>query len=408
MPYTKKLFYADAYATEFCATVLSCNAVNGRFAVELDQTLFYPEGGGQPADKGALGGACVLDVHEKDGTVLHMLTAPLEVGEAVVGNIDWQRRFDHMQQHTGEHMISGIIKGLYGGENVGFHLGDACVTVDYDVSLTAEEVARVEGYANDAVLANLAVSVQWPDADTLSAMSYRSKKALSGAVRIVSIAREVDSCACCGTHVATTAAVGAIKIISSQSYKGGTRLSLLCGKRAMADYMDKHEANAAICRLLSVKPAETVQGVQRVLCENAALCEKLFAAENRYFALAAARYAETMPTPIFEDALSPDSLRRFAMLCNQTSGKLAAVFSACQQAPANSSATQSETLAAETVFQYAICQENGQLRAFGKAMNAALNGRGGGSDALVQGSVTASRAAIEAFFAQMASSTSSL
>ncbi len=381
MPNTRKLYYDDVFCTQFCATVLRCTPKDGNFAVTLDATAFYPEGGGQPADHGALGGARVLDVHEKDGEIVHTATAPLRVGELVQGDVDGPRRFDHMQQHTGEHILSGIVREQFGYENVGFHIGEREVTVDFSGPFTSAEVEELERAVNWVVWQNLPVRVSWPDAGKLAQLSYRSKKELSGPVRIVTI-EGTDVCACCGTHAPRTGQVGYVKIVSAQSYKGGTRLSLLCGKRAFADYCAKFEQNRAVSVLLSAKPDETAQAVGRLLHENEALHAEKAALENRLFALRAQALAGTRNVLVFEESLSPDSLRRLCMaLCAVCPG-VSAAFSGSDAAG----------------WRYAVGGA-GDVRALCKKMNEALCGRGGGKD-LQQGAAVCTRAQIEAFFAE--------
>lgn len=382
MPNTRKLYYEDVFCTQFCATVLSCMPKDEYFAVTLDATAFYPEGGGQPADRGALGGARVLDVHEKGGQIVHTVTAPLRVGEVVQGDVDGPRRFDHMQQHTGEHIVSGIVREQFGYENVGFHIGESDVTVDFSGPLTPAEAEELERAANWVVWQDVPVTVSWPEAEELARLSYRSKKELSGAVRIVTV-ENTDVCACCGTHVPRTGQVGSVKIVSAQSYKGGTRLSLLCGRRAFADYCTKFESNRTISTALSAKPDETAQAVQRLLRENEALHARKAALENRLFALRAQGRAGAQNALVFEEALSPDSLRR---LCT-------ALCAACPGVAAAFSGSDAEG------WRYAVGGA-GDVRALCRKMNAALSGRGGGRD-IQQGLAACTRAQIEAFFADI-------
>lgn len=378
---TRKLFYEDVNRHDFCATVLSCTPAPGGFAAVLDATAFYPEGGGQPADRGALGGARVTDVHEKDGVITHFVTVPLRVGTAVQGNVDRTRRLVMMQQHTGEHIVSGIVHAQYGYDNVGFHIGEETTTVDFSGPLTADDLRSVESAANWVVWQSAPVTVCVPTPTELAQMEYRSKKELSGAVRIVN-AGGADVCACCGTHVSTTGEVGCVKLLSAQSYKGGTRVTMVCGIRAFADYTVKFDNNAAISVLLSAKPDETAAAVQRLFDEAAALRAKQAALENRLFALLAETARGQQNALRFEDGLSPDSLHR---LC----GALCAV---CPGVCAAFSAK-------EDGFSYALSSANADVRALCKILNTALDGRGGGKPGLCQGSVRAARAEIEAFFA---------
>ena len=382
MAETRKLYYEDGSCLQFCATVLSCVPAGGSFAVTLDATAFYPEGGGQPADRGALGGARVLDVHEKDGVVVHTVTAPLHVGETVQGDVDGRRRLDHMQQHTGEHIVSGIVHAQFGYDNVGFHIGAQDVTVDFSGPLTAAELADVERAANWVVWQNAPITVFWPTPAELAQLDYRSKKELTGAVRIVKVAN-ADVCACCGTHVERCGQVGSIKLTSAQSYKGGTRVTMLCGMRAYEDHCVKFQNAEAISGLLSAKINETAAAVQRLADEAAALKAEKAALENRLFAAAAAARCGKKNTLVFEDGLSPDSLRRLCTALMEQCPGVCAVFSG----------TDAEG------YKYALGSAGAaDVRALGKEMNAALSGRGGGRD-IQQGSAACTRAEIEAFFA---------
>ena len=225
MPATAKLYETDPYVQTFTATVLVCTPAGEQFAVQLDRTAFYPEGGGQPCDTGALGTALVTDVQEHGGMITHTVSAALPVGQTVEGRIDWARRRDHMEQHTGEHILSGTLHRLFGAENVGFHIGSPAVRMDMSVPLTAGQLAEAEAQANAVIRADAPVRCWYPAPEDLAKLTYRSKKEIDGAVRLVD-AGGADLCACCGTHVSTTGQVGAIKILSAQSYKGGT-LSLI-------------------------------------------------------------------------------------------------------------------------------------------------------------------------------------
>ena len=238
---TQKLYETDAYVQEFAAAVLSCTPAKGGYAVVLDRTAFFPEGGGQPCDLGTLGTAKVTDVHTDGATITHTTDAPLEPGTAVTGRIDWPRRLDAMQQHTGEHILSGTLHRLFGAENVGFHIGTPYVRMDTSIPLSAAQLARAEAEANAAVRADTPVHCYIPDAATLAATEYRSKKELDGPVRLVEAGG--DCCACCGTHLARTGEVGLIKIISAQHYKTGMRLAVACGQRAYVEH-----SVAFVCR----------------------------------------------------------------------------------------------------------------------------------------------------------------
>ena len=272
-----KLYYDSAYIKEFEAQVLSCQEGKKGWETTLSATAFYPEGGGQPADTGLLGNVRVTDVHEKDGQVIHYTDGPLPVGEMVRGVIDWDRRFQHMQEHSGEHLVSGLIHQRFGYDNVGFHMGTAEVTIDFNGPLEWADLMAIEEKANGMIWENLEISAVYPEKDELDAMEYRSKKELTGAVRIVSIPGG-DICACCGTHVERTGEIGLVKFLSMIHYKGGVRISLLCGKRAVEDYERKRDQVQRISVLLSARPGEIARAVEKLKDEDAKLQEKRWAA----------------------------------------------------------------------------------------------------------------------------------
>ncbi len=371
----KRLFRENPYQTEFSAVVLTCEPQGEHFAVTLDATCFHPEGGGQPADTGTLGDAKVLDAHEKDKEILHTTDLPLAVGETIAGKVDWLRRFSLMQHHTGEHIVSGIVHKLFKLDNVGFHMGNAMVTVDFSGELSAEQLALVELAANRLVFADVAVQESYPEADALAALSYRSKKALSGDVRIITIP-EADCCACCGTHVAKTGELGLIKLLAPQRYKGGTRVGLLCGEKALADYRQKDASVAEISHLLSAKPAEIAQAVQRILNENDTLRAELATARDRLFALR----MESLDRGdrylcLFEEDLTPNELRRF-----------------CTQLIAHRPGPCLLLCGDDTNgYRYALGVAQGDARALSRELHQALGGKGGGNAQLVQGTIAASR-----------------
>ena len=250
---TEKLYYADAFMRTFTATVLTCEPGKGGYLVTLDRTAFYPEGGGQPADHGTLNGAAVTDVHEKDGVVVHTVEKAVEIGENVTGAIDWARRFDHMQQHSGEHILSGILCHDYHCDNVGFHLGADTVTIDYNADITWEQALAAERKANEVIWADAPVEITFPSPAELEELDYRSKKALTGQVRIVTFPA-ADCCACCGTHVLRAGQVGLVKVLSCQKLREGVRMEILCGGRALAYLGRVYDQARSVGQHLSVKP----------------------------------------------------------------------------------------------------------------------------------------------------------
>lgn len=374
---TERLYYADPYQKEFTAKVTGCTSCKQGYAVTLDRTAFYPEGGGQPADTGFLGSVKVLDVQDKNGEILHTTNGPLEIGVEVQGEIDWARRFLLMQQHTGEHILSGITNWLYQLDNVGFHMGAKAVTVDFNGELSTEQLQNIEKLANEAVYADLPVLAVCPTREELKDIPYRSKKELDGEVRIVTVPG-YDSCACCGLHTARTGEVGIIKVVGSQRYKGGMRITLQLGSRALEDYDEKTSHVAAISNLLSAKPEEVVSAVERLLADRDALKQQVAQMRAQIFAQKAASLPGGQERAcVFEEGLSPADLRTFClMLCERV--LLAAVFSGDEQQG----------------WKYAIAGKE-DVRPIGKALNQAFSGRGGGTPELVQGSLQGSREALE-------------
>ena len=366
----EKLYYKDSELTTFEATVTTCApAGQGRYLIALDQTAFYPEGGGQPYDTGTLGEARVLEVHEKDGTILHTTDKPLEPGLAVTGQIDWRRRFSHMQNHTGEHILSGMIHQRFGYDNVGFHMGSDAVTVDFNGAISPEELFEVETAANRLIYDNVPVVTTCPSREELQSMDYRSKKELSGEVRIVTIPGG-DTCACCGTHVKTTGAIGIIKITGMINYKGGVRISMLCGEDALNDYRKRQGQVTDISHLLSAKADAVTDAVAKLKAESA---EKDMLINRHYHEIFAAKTKalpdSDAPLCLFEENLNPVQLRQFCtMLYEQKKGSIVAVCSWNQNA-----------------FQFALGSGSLDVRQVSKGLNRQLNGRGGGSSMMVQG-----------------------
>ena len=377
---TEKLYYADAYLKAFDATVLSCEAAKNGYIVTLDRTAFYPEGGGQPADHGTLNGVAVTDVHEKDGAVLHTCAAALEPGTAVHGEIDWARRFDHMQQHSGEHIVSGMLCEAFHCDNVGFHMGADVVTIDYNADMTWEDVLAVEARANQYLWENHPFVVTYPSAEELAALEYRSKKELIGQVRIASFPG-ADTCACCGTHVAHSGEVGLVKFLSCQKFRSGVRLELLCGKRALDCLSRNWEQNHAIGQALSVKGEKTFAAVQRLQAELADTKARAATLEEESFRRTAAEYQDAGDVLLLVPPLQGDGVRRLCDAVSLTCGGRCVVFSG-----------------EGSSYKYAVIHAGQDIRQLVKDLNAALNGRGGGRDGFAQGSVQATKEEIQAFF----------
>ena len=379
---TEKLYYAGPFLREFTATVLGCEAAKGGFAVTLDRTAFYPEGGGQPADHGTLGGAQVTDVHEKNGVVFHTCDKAVEIGSTVTGTLDWARRFDHMQQHSGEHIISGILCADYHCDNVGFHLGADVVTIDYNADISWEQALDAERKANEAIWADRAVEVTYPDKAALDALDYRSKKELTGQVRIVTFPG-ADCCACCGTHVLRAGQVGMVKVLSCQKFRDGVRLEIISGRRALAYLGKTYDQAKAIGQQLSVKPQDTAAAVERTVEELTAAKVRMAHLEEQVFFHMAEENAGKGDTVLFQSAMKSDSVRKLADAVAHRCGGLAAVFAGADG----------------DKYNYALVRcDGGDIAPLVKDLNRALNGRGGGQGGFAQGSVQANKAEIEAFF----------
>ena len=371
---TEKLFYNDVRKAEFEATVVSCVKNKDRYEVVLDGTYFYPEGGGQPADHGKIDDANVFDVHDKDNEVVHYCDKEVECGKKVKAWVDMERRHRLMQQHSGEHIVSGLIHKHFGYDNMGFHMGSDCITIDFNGPLTADDLKLVEKEANEAIYRNFDTNIFYPSPEELEKLEYRSKKALEGDVRIVNF-KDCDTCACCGLHVVKSGEIGIIKITGSQNYKGGTRVTMLAGKQAWEDYAVKDSIVHGISNLLSAKPYETKEAVEKLMKERNEIKEQLVAAKKQIFELKRDSVKDDETCAVFfEENMEPFELRLFAeMLLEKVPS--AAVFSGND----------------EEGYKYAVGSTKTDMSAFIKEANKALGGRGGGRGNIMQGAFTASR-----------------
>lgn len=377
---TEKLFYQDGYMREFDARVISCEREGERYQVVLDRTAFFPEGGGQYADPGWLGGAEVLDVQEKDGAICHTVTAPLEAGTAVHGKIDWDIRFERMQQHTGEHIISGIVHGRFGYENVGFHLGSDYCTMDFNGPITREELKEIELEANKAVFRNLNVEITYPSKAELAAMEYRSKIEIEGQVRIITIPG-YDVCACCAPHLASTGEIGLIKLVNMMNYKGGERITMLCGYRALNDYEIKDKNTKMISALLSAKEYEVADAVSHLKDELGSTKGKIASLRQKMLAYQAAELpVDEDMTVVFDPDLEGNAPRELMNLLLDKGAKVCAVFAGTEEAG----------------YRYVIGSREADVRPLCKKINEVFGGRGGGKPEMVQGSLHGEEAKIRA------------
>lgn len=366
----KKIYYDSPYIKEFESTVLSCTEGKKGWEIILDQTAFYPEGGGQPADTGLLGGVKVVDVHERGGEIVHFTDGPLPVGEKVSGVIDWDRRFLHMQEHSGEHLVSGLIHSHFGYDNVGFHMGAEEVTIDFNGVLEWKDLMEIEAEANGIIWENREIYAGFPPKEELASLDYRSKKELIGDVRIVKIPGG-DICACCGTHVRYTGEIGLVKFVSMIHYKGGVRISLLCGKRAVMDYEKKRDQVQKISVLLSAKSGEVADAVDKLKKENEKLQEKLSALYGKLIENKVKGLKESQEDIyLIEPDFSAQQLRQLVnRILEEKKGKKVLALSGN----------------VEGGFLYVLGSQSEDMRLLSKKLNGLLHGRGGGSMQMAQG-----------------------
>lgn len=378
---TEKLYYKSSKIKKFTATVLSCEEGEKYFEAVLDKTAFFPEGGGQSSDTGKIGESRVFDVKELDGIIVHYCDLPLNVGEEYSVEIAWQRRFSFMQNHSGEHIVSGITHALYGYDNVGFHMENDTVTVDFNGELSREQLDEIEKKANEAVFENIDFTVLYPTKDELPGMQYRSKLDLTDNVRIVKIG-DIDMCACCAPHVEKSGEIGIIKILDFTRHRGGTRLFMKCGSWALFDYRDKYTSIHGISNLLSVKASESFEAVNR-------LKEALFTSKRELYEFKIKCVLSDVENLSFDENIliinscyDGDMLREFVDASIKNGAPLAAAFSGDD----------------ESGYMYAALSNLRDMNAFSKEMNGALNGRGGGRNGLIQGRVAANKTEIIKYF----------
>lgn len=389
---TEKLYENDAYLRRFTATVLSCEPLadakkrtdGAAYGVILDRTAFFPEGGGQTADTGNLGNAVISDVQEIDGEIVHFADVPLPVGEELAAELNWEERFRKMQNHTGEHLVSGIVHSQFGYDNVGFHLGTDGVTVDFSGVLTESELEFVEYIANRVVGENVPVTVSYPTPEECAALEYRSKLELTEGVRIVTI-EGWDVCACCAPHVSQTGAVGGIKILSCENWKGGVRIRMLCGLDARDDYQKRLDNTVRISNMLSCKQLESADAVARLMKQSQAEREESAKLRRALLDMKTAALQKTDGNlVIFDNLLDNNSLRNLVNAGVLLCGGVCAAFMGNDA----------------DGYRYIIGSANVKLCAWAKEFNAALNGRGGGSEEMIQGTVNAKEAEIRAYFGE--------
>ena len=418
MQATLKLYDRDSHLTTCQATVLSCeyDASKECFAIILDRTVFFPEGGGQFADTGyisdmsffdmqspdmqfsdvhtsdmqisdaGLSGVQISDVQIVGDVITHYADGPLAVGALVTCHINWDRRFDFMQQHSAEHILSGLVHRTYGYNNVGFHLGLTETTLDFDGPLTAEQLTQLEIQANEAIYRNIAFDISFPDPETLAALDYRSKKELAGEVRIVTLPG-YDVCACCAPHVYCSGEIGTIKIISAMSHRGGMRLTVLCGKRALTDYQAKQISVEQISALLSAKQPEVAAAVAKAKEDQQALIYRINDLQKKVLEAE----LKSLPAPdttedvfLFQKDLDTKAIRDAVNdLCTRYTGYCGIFVGA-----------------SETGYSFVLGSSSKDCREAAAALRKAFGAKGGGSAKMIQGSVTADEDAIQSALLQ--------
>ena len=376
---TERLYYQDSHQKEFEAEVLSCEAIEHGWRVVLDRTAFFPEGGGQSGDTGTLDGIEVWDTQEAEDTIYHYTSQPIETGRKLQGKIQFEERFSRMQHHSGEHIVSGLVHRKFGYHNVGFHLGSGPVTMDFSGPLTEEELRDIELEANGAVAANLPVQVTYPEKEILAHLEYRSKIEIEGQVRIVTIPG-YDVCACCAPHVNATGEIGMIKLTGAVKYKGGTRVSMLCGFRALEDYVQKEKSVSQISVMLSAKPEEVSMAVKRLQDEIQEKKERIIKLQEQLLAGKLAQIPEGQAhICLFERGLDTAAMRNFVNAGLEKCQGICGAFCGDD----------------ENGYQYILGSRSVDLREYAKEFNRVFQGKGGGKPEMVQGSVKGSSADIE-------------
>lgn len=375
----RRLYYEDSHLKEFRAAVLSCEKYKDGYRVELDRTAFFPEGGGQFGDRGWLDGIQVTDTREEDGVIWHMTAEAVPEGSEVLGRLDYAERFSRMQQHTGEHILSGLVHSLYGYDNVGFHLGQEATTLDFNGELSGEQILDLERRANQAVYEDIPVQVLYPDSEELKKLDYRSKIEIEGQVRLVSVPG-YDICACCAPHVQRTGEIGVIKVQSCERHRGGCRVTIVCGDRALKDYQEKQRGVTDVSVALSARPDQIGEAVLRLKEQQEKLREHLNRMQALYLEEKLCRIRpDQRNVCIFEEDLDNIAVRNFINGAVERCPGICAAFVGTDNAG----------------YRYILGSRNVDLRVFVKELNARFRGKGGGKPEMVQGSLTGTREEIE-------------
>lgn len=380
---TVRLYDRDAYARVFEATVISCQEITKEdrrlYEVVLDQTLFFPEEGGQSPDKGVINDIQVTDVQINNEIITHYLESAISAGSKVMGRIDWAHRFNNMQQHSGEHVFSGIVHKKFGYDNVGFHLSDQVVTMDFNGVLTAEQVAEIEWEVNQAIAQNVEIVISYPSKDELASIKYRSKINIEGQVRIVTVTG-YDVCACCAPHVRRTGEIGGLKVMSLQNYKGGVRISILCGLRALEAFREKCSIVSDLTAFLTTGQENLVTTVQKLKASNQSLSSELSAAKQQLLNQKLSDIPEDQANVIiFESGIDTKIVR------NVVNGLVKKHSGICGLFVGSDSEG----------YNYVIGSSSQDCKILANTLREKLGAKGGGSPQMIQGSVEATAADIQ-------------
>ncbi len=383
---TEKLYYYDSYISEFHASVVGIETINNKTALILDKTAFFPEGGGQSADTGYIGDAFIYDVCEMDGIIYHLTKAPElpSVGADAYCRIDAEKRFAKMQAHSGEHIVSGIAHSLFGADNVGFHMDDTLMTVDFNILLTKEQLNIIEEKANECVYRNEIINTFIISAEKASEYDYRSKLEFTDDVRLVEI-ENTDLCACCAPHVKSTGEIGIIKILTSVSHRGGVRITLICGITAFQDYVRKHNSTMSISALLCAKHDKTAEAVAKLVELNTNIKYDFSVRQKNLLEIIATAINPGDIICEFYDKLTMDDIREICNIAKEKCGKLCIILTGND----------------ENGYAYCIYSESNDLMSIVKMFNNSCNGSGGGRGNMIQGKVTAAKELIINFFTEL-------
>lgn len=383
MKNTVKLYENDAYKKEFSAEVLECSKKEDHYEVVLDQTAFFPEGGGQGADRGTLDEQQVQDVQVKNDIVYHTVLKPIAVGSTVSGKIDWELRFFNMQQHSGEHILSGIIHRKFGYDNVGFHMGSDVVTLDLNGPMTQQDIDDVEMETNQAIYENRKISILYPTKEELKTLDYRSKIEIKGQVRIVKI-EGYDVCACCAPHVALTGEIGILKVVAWQKYKGGVRISILCGKRALEDFRSKQNMVAKISTDLSAKADTIVEAVEKLQKDMGVMKQEMGQLKEAAMNDKLSQLPDDLTNVcLFDTEIDAAVMRNAVNSLTEKYDGFCGVFSGNDA----------------DGYRYIIGSSKLNARELGNQLKEKFNARGGGSQAMIQGQLQAAQEEIKKLFA---------